>query len=156
MRGRGFWLSFLISHFSFLFSRFYARKFTQDARLMGPLKTCSGLVAASLVAWLLLMPPFSVTPNGKTYVDTGAPIYNWETFSSHPSDTDCRKHRDKLREELEKAAASNKEEVKKGSNKKVDKSQVAFATLRERADAARCVSSSDIRLRTPSASPAAR
>ncbi len=123
---------------------------------MRPIKSFSELFAASLVAWLLLMPPFSVTPEGKTFVDTEAPISNWETFSSHPSDTECRKHRDKLREELERAAASNREEVNKGSNKKGDKSQVAFATLRERADAARCVSSRDIRLRAPSASPTAK
>ena len=123
---------------------------------MGPIQSCNGLIVASLVAWLLLMPPFSVTPDGKTFVNSEAPVSNWETFSSHPSDTDCRTHRDKLRAELEKAAGSNRREVKKGSNKKADESQVAFATLRERVDAARCVSSGDLRLRTPAASPTAR
>ena len=123
---------------------------------MGPLKTYSGLYAAGLAAWLLLMPPLSVTHDGKTVVDTGAPISNWETFSKLPNDTECRKHRDKLRQTLAKAAASNGEEVKKGSDKNGDKGQTAFATLRERADVARCVSSDDIRLRSPAASPTAK
>jgi hypothetical protein len=124
---------------------------------MRPVKTCSGVVAAGVLAWLLMMPPFSVTPAGKTFVDTGAPVSRWETFSSHPNDTQCRKHRDELREQLEKAAASHKETVKKGSDKgSAEKSQTAFATLRQRAAAARCVSSDDPRLRTPSASPTAK
>ena len=104
------------------------------------------------------MPPFSVTPDGKTFVDTQAPISNWETFSRHSNDTECRKHRDQLRAELEKAAPSNQQQVKigsgkKGSKKEADEGQTAFATLRKRAESARCVSTSDFRLRAPSASP---
>jgi hypothetical protein len=119
-------------------------------------KPCGGLFAASLLAWLLLMPPFSVTPNGKAFVDPGAPLFSWETFSSHANDSECRKHRDQLKAELEKAAAESQPRAIKPSKKKADKSQVAFATLRERAEAARCVSSTDIRLRRPAASPTAK
>jgi hypothetical protein len=129
---------------------------------MRPSNTFRELFAASLVfSWLLLMPPFSVTPDGKTFVDTGAPTSKWETFSSHPNDTDCRKHRDQLRAELDKAVASNQPEVKIGSGKKgpkkeTDEGQTAFSTLRKRAEAARCVSSGDVRLRAPAASPSAK
>ncbi len=122
------------------------------------MKSCSA-VASGLFAWLLLMPPFSVTPAGKTFVDTGAPLYSWETFSSHPNDTECLKRRDKLRDELEKAASSVqplKKNPGKGSDKDSDKSQTAFATLRERAGAARCVSSTDQRMRAPAAQPAGK
>jgi hypothetical protein len=117
---------------------------------------CSGLLAASLTAWLLLIPPFSVTPAGKTFVDTGAPLPRWETFSSHASAAECSSRRDKLREQLESAAASTGESVKKGSSKQAEKTQAAFATLRQRVASARCVSGSDARLRTPAASPTAR
>jgi hypothetical protein len=119
-------------------------------------KTCGGLFAAGLLAWLLLMPPFSVTPNGRAFVDTGALIFNWEAFSSHANDSECRKHRDQLRAELEKAAASYQPAVRTSPKKKADKNQVAFSTLRERAEAARCVSSTDVRLRRPAASPTAK
>jgi hypothetical protein len=125
--------------------------------LMGPLKTCNSLMAAGLAAWLLLLPPFSVSPSGKTVIDSGAPLSQWETFSSLPTDTQCRKHRDTLRAQLAKVAASTTEGVEEGtSSKKADKKAAAFAMLRERAAAARCVSSTDPRLRAPSATATAK
>jgi hypothetical protein len=120
------------------------------------MKVCNGIIAAAIAAWLLLLPPFSVTLGGKTYVDTGAPLSQWETFSSHQSDDECLKHRDQLRQQVEKAVGPYKGEVKKGSGKEGDASQVAFGTLRERLASARCVSSSDASLRTPAASPSAK
>lgn len=111
-------------------------------------------MAASLTAWLLLLPPFSVTPAGKNSVDTGAPLSQWEAFSTLPNATECRKHRDSLREQLDKAAASS--EPVKSTKKKDNKKQAAFAVLRERAAAARCISADDPRLRAPAASPTAK
>jgi len=122
---------------------------------MRPNRTCSGILSASLVTWLLLMPPLSISPAGKTSVDTGAPLSRWETLSTHADDTACRKHRDSLRAALAKSAAET-QPVKKDSGKDAEKSKVAFATLRQRAAAARCLASSDPRLRAPSASPAPR
>ncbi len=120
------------------------------------LKTCNALIAAGLAAWLLLLPPFSVSPSGKTVVDSGAPLSRWETFSSLPTDTQCRKHRDTLRAQLAKAAASTGEAAEGTSSKKADKKTAAFAMLRERAAAARCVSSTDPRLRAPAATATAK
>jgi hypothetical protein len=125
-------------------------------------KVCGGLVAASLIAWLLLMPPFSVTPAGKTFVDSGAPLSEWETFSQHASDTECRKHRDELRVQLDKAVASSPVPADTGKSGKSDKkradkarskSQEVFATLKRRAAVARCVNSNDARLKKPAAAP---
>jgi hypothetical protein len=123
---------------------------------MGLNKHGGGLLAASLFAWILMMPPLSVSPAGKTVVDTGAPLSRWESFSRHSSAGDCRKHRDHLRQQVEQAAASTVQEpVKKGSDKEADKAPTPpFATLRQRAAAARCVSSSDSRLARPAARPA--
>ena len=73
---------------------------------MRTIQSCGRLGAASLIAWLLLMPPFSVTPAGKTFVDTHAALSRWEVLSRHASDTECLKHRDDLRAQLEKAAES--------------------------------------------------
>jgi len=122
---------------------------------MNTRKICGGLTAASLIAWLLLMPPFSVTPAGKTFVDSGAPLSGWEVFSQHANDAECRKHRDELRIQLDKALSSTKASDvktpdKKHAGKAPSKSQEVFATLRERAGAARCVNADDARLRKPS------
>lgn len=113
-----------------------------------------GAIGAMMAGWMLLVPPFSVTPAGKTFVDTGAPLYRWETLSKHNDDSECMKHRNQMREEIEKAAASNSE-PQKGS-KPNEKAQAAFAGLRARMGGARCVSSTDSRLRAPSPSPKAR
>ncbi len=112
-------------------------------------------VAAILTAWLLLIPPFSVTPAGKNFVDTRAPLYRWEMLSSHPDSAACMKHRDQMRESLEKAATSNVPSTKKGSSKN-DKAQAAFAGLRERLASSRCVSSADPLLHAPSPTPKAK
>jgi hypothetical protein len=119
---------------------------------MQPLTTCGGL-AAALTAWLLLLPPLSVTPAGKNFVDTGAPLFQWETFSTLSTDTQCRKHRDALRAQLANSATAA---PKSSSGKKGGPSRAAFATLRERAAAARCVSSTDPRLHTPAATATAK
>jgi hypothetical protein len=107
---------------------------------MKGMKNCRALSLASLLGWLLLMPPFSVTPAGKTFVDTKAALDRWEVFSEHPSATECRKHRDDLRAQLEKSTAAEKDP---------DKSKQAFATLKERAASARCVASDDPKLHRP-------
>jgi hypothetical protein len=114
---------------------------------MKPIGNC-GAIAAIAAGWLLLMPPFSVTPAGKTFIDASAPLYRWEILSSHSDNTDCLKHRDKLREQLKQAsssAAPAKTEGKSG-----DKAQAAFAGLRARLGSARCISSTDPRLHPPS------
>jgi hypothetical protein len=128
--------------------------------LMNTRKVCGGLSAASLIAWLLLMPPFSVTPAGETFVDSGAPLFSWEVFSQHANDTECRKHRDELRVQLDKAVASTVPDTaksdksgKKRGSKARTKSQEVFATLKQRAAIARCVDSHDARLRKPAAAP---
>jgi hypothetical protein len=128
--------------------------------LMNSRKICGGLIAASLIAWLLLMPPFSVTPAGETFVDAGGPLYSWEVFSQHATDTECRKHRDDLRAQLDKAVASTVPDTgkldksdKKGGGKGRTKSHEVFATLKQRAAIARCVSSKDARLSKPAAAP---
>jgi hypothetical protein len=121
---------------------------------MRPVISCSG-IAAVLVTWVLVMPPFSVTPAGKNFVDTRAPLYRWETLSSHPDSAACIKHRDQMRESLEKTAASNVTPTKKGSRKN-EKAQAAFAGLRERLAGSRCVSSTDPLLHTPAPTPKAK
>ncbi|MGO9059952.1 MAG: hypothetical protein ACLQU2_21610 [Candidatus Binataceae bacterium] len=122
---------------------------------MNTRKICGGLIAASLIGWLLLMPPFSVTPAGKTFVDSGAPLSSWEVFSHHATDAECRKHRDELRIQLDQAVSSAKPSNSKTSDKQhagkaLSKSQEVFATLKARAAVARCVDGNDARLRTPS------
>jgi hypothetical protein len=106
------------------------------------------------------MPPFSVNPAGKTVVDTQASLPHWEVLSSHASDTECRKHRDALRAQLEKATDSQMDtgegSIKPGdktNGKAADKRKEVFATLKQRAAAARCVASNDVRLVTPIPSP---
>jgi len=96
-----------------------ASNFSADATSMGRMKICGALMAASLAGWLLLLPPFSITPAGKNFVDTGAPLYQWETFSTLPDATQCRRHRDSLRQQLEKAAASFSEPVQSASGIKM-------------------------------------
>jgi hypothetical protein len=127
---------------------------------MNTTKVCGGLNAATLIAWLLLLPPFSVTPAGETYVNPGAPLFSWEVFSRHDNDTECRKHRDDLRVQLDKAVAStvpdtgksNKSDKSgKAAAKAPAKSQEVFANLKRRAASARCVNSDDARLRQPAA-----
>ena len=127
---------------------------------MNTRKVCGGLIAASLIAWLLLMPPFSVTPAGETFIDSRAPLFSWEVFSQHANDTECRKHRDDLRVQLDKAVASTVPDTgksdksdKKGGVKARTKRQEVFATLKQRAAVARCVDSNDERLRKPAAVP---
>jgi hypothetical protein len=129
---------------------------------MNTRKVCGGLIAASLIAWLLLLPPFSVTPAGETYINSGAPLFSWEVFSQHANDTECRKHRDDLRVQLDKAVAStvpdtgkkDKSDKKSGGKASAkSKSQEVFATLKKRAAIARCVDSNDARLRKPAAAP---
>ncbi|GEM_PF-6263448 len=106
-----------------------------------------GMVAAAAAAWLLLVPPFSVTRAGRTVVDASAPLYRWEILSSHSDNGECVKHRDQLRASLEKAATSNTAPVKKGAQ---DKGQApAFAGLRARLASARCVSSTNPLLQVP-------
>ena len=119
---------------------------------------CRGISLAGLLAWLLLMPPFSVTPAGKTFIDSGAPLSSWEVFSQHATEAECRKHRDELRAQLEKAIASavpdttaSQKSGKKHKGAAPSKSQEIFATLRQRAAVARCVDSN--RLPKPEASP---
>jgi len=120
---------------------------------------CAHLGAASLIAWLLLMPPFSVNPAGKTFVDTHASLPRWEVLSRHASDTECRKHRDALRAQLEKAAQAQVDagegpgKLTEKTGKAADKRKEVFATLKQRAAAARCVTSNDARLITPIPSP---
>lgn len=127
---------------------------------------CRGVTVAALLAWLLLLPPFSVTPNGKTFIDSGAPLSNWEVFSQHSADAECRKHRDDVRAQLDKAIASvvpdTNQSEKSGKPEKpgkkhkggaTAKSHEVFVTLRQRAAIARCVNSNDKRLRKPEASP---
>ena len=121
---------------------------------------CGHLGAASLIAWLLLMPPFAIAPGGKTVVDTQASLPKWEVFSRHASDTECRKHRDALRAQLEKATESQTDAgagpgktAQKTATKAADKPKEIFATLKQRAAAARCVASTDARLVAPLASP---
>jgi hypothetical protein len=114
---------------------------------MGPIRNC-GAITVIAAGWLLLMPPFSLTPAGKTFIDASAPLYRWETLSSHGDNTECQKHRDQLRQEL--AKASNGAPAKEG--KSGDKAQAAFAGLRARLGSARCVSSTDPRLRLPTPS----
>ena len=135
--------------------------------LIQPMKPCGALSLAGLIAWLLLMPPLAVTPAGKTVVDAKASLPNWEVFSRHKSDAECRKHRDDLRSQLQKAIDSSKESGVAPTNtpgqagakpagkggKTPNKSAEAFATLTQRATAARCVASDDPQLRTPAASP---
>jgi hypothetical protein len=126
---------------------------------MNTRKVCGGLMAASLIAWLLLLPPFSVTPAGETYVNSGAPLSSWEIFSRHDNDTECRKHRDDLRVQLDKAVASTVPDTAKSDKsdkagaKARAKSQQVFASLKRRAASARCVNSNDARLRKPAAAP---
>lgn len=48
---------------------------------MKTMQPCAHLGAASLIAWLLLMPPFSVNPAGKTFVDTHASLSRWEVLA---------------------------------------------------------------------------
>src|SRR5579883_2392775 len=112
-------------------------------------------VFASLMAWLLLMPPLSVTPAGKTKVDTGASLSNWETVSSHPDAAQCARRRDQLRAQVEKAASENQPGLKSKPGKDSDSGQVAFAILRQRIAAARCVAGKDPRLHpaTPPRTP---
>src|SRR5260370_12959614 len=120
---------------------------------------CGGLTMPSLIAGLLLMPPLSVTPAGKTVVDTQASLANWEVFSRHKNDTECRKHRDDLRSQLEKAIESSKEsslsplKTPDKKSKAPEKKGEAFATLKQRATAARCVASNDPLLRAAASSP---
>jgi hypothetical protein len=114
---------------------------------MRPIVNC-GTIAAVATAWLLLVPPFSVTPAGKTFVDATEPLYRWETLSTHSDNIECVKHRDQLRESLEKAAASNSTPIAKGPREK-NQPQAAFAGLRARLASARCVSSTDPRIQAP-------
>jgi hypothetical protein len=127
----------------------------QELKLMQGMRTCGGLAAVSLLAWLLLVPPLSISGAGKTVVDITAPVSRWEALSKHSSAAECSKHRDDLRAQLEKAApstgGSDQNPSAKRSNKPSDKSKAAFATLKERAAAARCVADNDPRLRPPSA-----
>ncbi len=127
---------------------------------MKTMQPCAHLGAASLIAWLLLMPPFSVNPAGKTFVDTHASLSRWEVLSRHASDTECRQHRDALRAQLEKAAEAQVDEgegsaktPQKTTGKAADKRKEIFASLKQRAAAARCVASNDARLVTPIPSP---
>ncbi|SRR5579883_2521603 len=114
---------------------------------MGLMKCATAHIMAALAAWLLLMPPLSVTPAGKTTVDAGAPLSNWETLSTHSSAAECAKRLDQLREQVENAAASIQPAAKGKAARNSDHGQIAFATLKERAAAARCISSTDARLR---------
>ena len=124
--------------------------------------TPSGHMRAASLAWLLLLPPFSITSAGKTFVDTQAALSRWEILSRHDSDTECLKHRDQLRAELDQAAESNADSsaesaVKppaKTTTKATAKRREVFATLKQRVAAARCVASSDARLAAPTLSPA--
>jgi hypothetical protein len=120
---------------------------------MRPMINCS-VIGGVVAAWLLVVPPFSVTPAGKTFVDASAPLFRWEKLSSHSDNIECVKHRDQLRESLEKAA-SNAIPIKKGAGEK-NKTQAAFAGLRARLASARCVSSTDPRLSVPTAAPTAQ
>lgn len=127
---------------------------------MRTIQPCGRVGAASLIAWLLLMPPFSVTPAGKTFVDTQAAVNRWEVLSRHASDTECLKHRDDLRAQLEKAAESKTDSSdasgksqQQTTTKAAAKRQEVFATLKQRAAAARCVASTDARLVAPAPSP---
>jgi hypothetical protein len=127
---------------------------------MRTIKLCGHLGAASLIAWLLLMPPFAIAPGGKTFVDTQASLPKWEVFSRHATDTECRKHRDALRAQLEKATesqidagADSGKTAQKTASKASDKPKQVFATLKQRAAAARCVASNDPRLVAPIPSP---
>jgi hypothetical protein len=115
---------------------------------MGPNRTNGGLLAASLIAWLLMLPPLSITSGGKTVVDGNAPLYHWENFSTHPTTKACRDHRDQLRVELQQAGGPTPAPPKKGE-KAADTNQIAFGLLRQRATAARCISSTDSRLKAP-------
>jgi hypothetical protein len=119
------------------------------------------LGAASLIAWLLLLPPFSITSAGKTFVDAQAALSRWEVLSRHDSDSQCLKHRDQLRAELDRAAASNVDSPGESANqtpekaaaKATGKRKEVFAALKHRVAAARCIASNDARLAAPVPSP---
>jgi hypothetical protein len=111
-------------------------------------RSCGGVLAASLLAWLLLMPPLSISGAGKTVVDMREPLSRWEVFSTHHTAAECSKHRDELRAQLEKAAPSPPPPASQ-SGKHPATANTAFATLRERAAVARCIADNDPRLHPP-------
>jgi hypothetical protein len=123
----------------------------REAKLMQGMTTCGGLAAAGLLAWLLLMPPLSISGAGKTVVNMTAPLSSWEVLSRLPGSDQCRKRRDDLRAQLEKAGTEGADQNGSANAKPSDQSKAAFATLKERATAARCVADNDPRLRPSSA-----